>query len=146
MIFVLLEALAPIIVKVKDLLIILTKKSSMLRKIQKRLLSARLWWKLCRKMLIGWFLVGYRLSVRKIKVFGLLKMRHLENCMTIWEIITPISKLEFMDLLQLVHLYLTQIWMSCWLLTPKWLLLMIFSLNWQSTLRLKAGSLAVSQS
>jgi hypothetical protein len=42
MIFVLLEALAPIIVKVKDLLIILTKKSSMLRKIQKRLLSARL--------------------------------------------------------------------------------------------------------
>jgi hypothetical protein len=42
MIFVLLEALAPIIVKVRDLLIILTKKSSMLRKIQKLLLSARL--------------------------------------------------------------------------------------------------------
>jgi hypothetical protein len=33
-----------------------------------------------------------------------------------------------MDLLQLVHLYLTQIWMFYWHLTHQWLFLMIFLL------------------
>lgn len=128
MIFVPLEALAPIIAKGKKIPIFMNKKLSMLKKMQKLHKLVKSWWILYKKVLIVCFLVRYKQSIKRIKGYGHLKILHMGNYMITSEIFTQSFNQEFMDLLQLVHLYLTQTWMFYWHLTHRWLFLMIFLL------------------
>lgn len=127
MIFVPLEALALIIAKGKSLQI-MNKRLNMLKRMQKVHKLVKLWLRLYIKVLIICFSARYRPLMKKIKSFGHWKILPMGNFMTILGIFTHSFNQEYMVLLQLVHLFLTQIWIFYWRLTHLWLFLMIFLL------------------
>lgn len=127
MIFVPLEALALIIAKGKSLQI-MNKRLNMLKRMRKAHKLVKLWLILYIKVLIICFSAKYRPLMKKIKSFGHWKILPMGNSMTILGIFTQSFNQEYMVLLQLVHLFLTQIWIFYWHLTHLWLFLMIFLL------------------